>query len=681
MKTFFTTILIVFLKASFVLAQWTQVNGPYGHDVRCFTTISNNILAGTIDNGIYISTDTGKTWMERNGGLNNRRIRSLACDNNSIYAGTFFEGVYKSLDLGQNWTELNMGQNVEGVNSIITFGNYIVAGTNGQGIFISSNGGNTWSSSNSGLNNLHINALLYSGGKLFAGTWGGVYLSVDNGINWIPKNSGLNLSGVNSLAIKNGTLYAAGTNFDGVYYSQNDGNSWQSINAGLLNKFTNTLISYGNDIFVGANDGVYYLKNNEFNWIVKNNGLTGLYINSLIAFNNILLAATGDGGVNISIDSGENWKASNIGMADTYIKSLSSDGSNLYVGTIKGGVYIISEGGNECTEINTSLTENDIQAIVSNGNEVFAASNGEIFLSENRGVKWRKLSFPTYLTYPILSLFEDKIYYGGYGLRNLFVSANKGISWSDITPDLSNEGVASLTINKSKILAGGYGVIFSTLDNGLNWTRITSPLLNSHHLKSLLVDGSNIYTGVVTSTNGTVVISRNDGLNWFGSGLGLQKCGNINDFAYYQGNIFIGTDYGNRIYHSKNNGINWVPINDSLIKSGVISLEIVNKNIYVGTQTQGVWKHSLSDLTAGSNFTKSDDEIIIYPNPSDNIFNIDGSGISEISVLSSHGHFIQSFSFKNELPNIIEMSNTPPGIYYLKIILNNKIVFKKIIKY
>ncbi|MBK6539183.1 MAG: hypothetical protein IPG09_15945 [Ignavibacteria bacterium] len=46
------------------------------------------IYAGTVGSGIYISTNNGQTWIQKNQGLGNQSIYGLLIANGNIYSGT-----------------------------------------------------------------------------------------------------------------------------------------------------------------------------------------------------------------------------------------------------------------------------------------------------------------------------------------------------------------------------------------------------------------------------------------------------------------------------------------------------------------------------------------------------------------------------------------------------------------
>lgn len=96
-------------------AQWVQMSDGMGNDKRVykFTSLGINsdnsehvIFVGTLNYGIYLSTDNGQSWTQTT--LNNQTVKSFATSVNNfdkseqvIFAGTENYGLYRSTNYGQ----------------------------------------------------------------------------------------------------------------------------------------------------------------------------------------------------------------------------------------------------------------------------------------------------------------------------------------------------------------------------------------------------------------------------------------------------------------------------------------------------------------------------------------------------------------------------------------------------
>jgi DNA-directed RNA polymerase beta subunit len=78
----------------------------------------------------------------------------------------------------------------------------------------------------------------------------------------------------------------------------------------------------------------------------------------------------------------------------------------------------------------------------------------------------------------------------------------------------------------------------------------------------------------------------------------------------------------------------------------------------------------------------NDTELALYPNPSDNgYFVVNGSDILvDLQVLNSTGQIIINKSGVMCKDLLLDISNEPPGIYFVLVITNDEIINKKIIK-
>jgi len=72
--------------------------------------VNGLLFAGAFHGGVMVSADEGKTWEERNGGMTQNNVYSLAAQNLNgrvrVFAGTEPAHLFVSGDLGVQWREL-----------------------------------------------------------------------------------------------------------------------------------------------------------------------------------------------------------------------------------------------------------------------------------------------------------------------------------------------------------------------------------------------------------------------------------------------------------------------------------------------------------------------------------------------------------------------------------------------
>ena len=83
---------------------------------------SNILAVGTEDDGVFVSEDYGKTWLQRVEGLTHRTVYALTFapnDPNIIYAGTFRGGIFKSTDRAESWETVNNGLRILDIHALL----------------------------------------------------------------------------------------------------------------------------------------------------------------------------------------------------------------------------------------------------------------------------------------------------------------------------------------------------------------------------------------------------------------------------------------------------------------------------------------------------------------------------------------------------------------------------------
>ena len=107
-------------------------------------------LAGTENDGVFVSHDGGKTWVAHNRGLAHRTVYALAAsksDPDLFLAGTFRGGVYKSTDGGRTWHPANTNLTNLDIHALTidpTDARVMYAGTLNDGVWMSTDGAKTW---------------------------------------------------------------------------------------------------------------------------------------------------------------------------------------------------------------------------------------------------------------------------------------------------------------------------------------------------------------------------------------------------------------------------------------------------------------------------------------------------------------------------------------------------------
>jgi hypothetical protein len=188
----------------------------------------NLLLVGTSSNGVYISTNWGQTWNQKE--FSGSSIWSLKIFDGKIFVGTFSNSLFISDDVGQTWNHkiiATANENIWSMEGVDSDGSIYIS--NGK-VYKSIDSGDTWA--------LVLNSSAYSikysslENQIFAGE----YMSSNNGTNWqlvFPSST-------DCIAIADSTTFILG--FDHKlykeehnpytghnYYPLSIGNKWQYI--------------------------------------------------------------------------------------------------------------------------------------------------------------------------------------------------------------------------------------------------------------------------------------------------------------------------------------------------------------------------------------------------------------------------------------------------------------------
>jgi len=249
----------------FNLSENDQVWNPVNYDVQYKGTsdflVEDSVIYAANDAGVNKSVDLGKNWNLI--GLSDYNVKTLSKNMDDMIAGTLSNGVFYTNTNGQLWINRNNGlpKNEFGEYHSITksFINSSVAlvGSAGNGIFRSVDKGLNWIKSN-GLENDSITSIIQSGIEFYASSEKGVYKSTDSGINWTKMTDPPLSSNISCLFFNNIHLFA-GSLTGGVSIYDKIHDRWVSLNSGLPSTKITALTGNEDSLLISTfSNGIYF---------------------------------------------------------------------------------------------------------------------------------------------------------------------------------------------------------------------------------------------------------------------------------------------------------------------------------------------------------------------------------------------------------------------------------------
>ncbi|MGY5856065.1 MAG: hypothetical protein RTS72_05645 [Candidatus Thorarchaeota archaeon] len=299
------------------------------------------------EEGVFVTEDSGATWINFSVGLESLQVRSLELTaNGTLYCGTLGYGMHVlNTTLGQ-WKQLPPFSNLGNVWPIWdnrpsyqystllfhpTDPNIVYIGTFPTGFFKSTDGGNTWRECNTGWTNDGVFALVnhpYNSDIIYAGTYNGISRSLDEGESWEAWDEGWPAE-----------QWAFSIDFD----SRNPEIMYACSKNGE-NEGTGTIYNRGT-VMKSTDGGAHWFE------IINGLNVTQEFYKIIVDKHNpdtIYLAAQNDG-VFISYDMGESWESWTEGLTNRRAGSSgnnianpmaqSADGRYLYFGSWGSGVF------------------------------------------------------------------------------------------------------------------------------------------------------------------------------------------------------------------------------------------------------------------------------------------------------------------------------------------------------
>ena len=567
-----------------ISAQWLQTNGPNGGEVTCFSSLGSKLFVGLHD-GMYCSSDSGIHWSGTGGNLSQAYIEKIISVGSKLITTTQKDGIYISNDTGKTWIPSTIGMGTTKLTTL-AFNNkglYVIDPYyNENRIYVSKDTGATWAQISLGWpSSIGVWDIAASGNTLFALTSSGLSCTTNDGQTWVSLTSGLPTGYIGSLGVSGSKICIATDS--GLYLSINNGSSWSLINSELSHTYSGSILLDGSNLYIGC----YFSSDNGTNWSTLDSGMYNTPISALYSFGNIIFAGSGGAGVFRLSNSGDVWISSCMGIVNVPVTALASENNNLYAGISFGRFTFSTSGVASSTNMGetwvpslSTLESDSVQSLLVTNRGVFAGTTKGIFFCDHSAKNWIHIS--SAYSRSIYSLARlDTVFFAGTN-NGVFISHDNGANWVSSKTGFANLNVFSLYSDGKRILAGTGSGLYTSTNDGQSWSALWD---QPFKVSSISVVDSIVLIGA----SSTIMRSTDYGNNWNTITNGPPAV----NFEKVGSTIFAGT--GSGVYYSVDLGKTWSIYSSGLKNTNILSLEAKDEFLFAGTAS-GVWKTSLPSL-------------------------------------------------------------------------------------
>ncbi|MBZ5560012.1 MAG: glycoside hydrolase [Acidobacteriia bacterium] len=685
--------------------RWRSIGPHRGGRTKAITGVPgqpNVFYMAPVNGGVWKTNDFGRTWNPIFDDQPTGSIGSIAVapsDANIIYVGSgeglarpdlsVGDGIYKSTDAGKTWTHLGLrdGQQIPYILVDPRDANRLYVAVLGhpygpneeRGIYRSTDGGRSFQKvlskdENTGGNDLEFDPknpdIVYATmweqrqgpweNGAWAGTNGGIFKSTDGGTTWRQLSNGLPSEGIVqadiAVAPSDGNrIYATVANPTTVriYRSDDAGENWTQATpdnrpAGRIGggDLPVPVVNPKNrDAVIIASTVSYRSEDGGRTWVALRGAPGGddyqrPWINP---DNPNIIALASDQGAIISVNNGETW-SSWYNQATSQMYHVNADNAFPYRvcgGQQESGSACVSSRGDDgmitFREWHPVGVEEYGYAVPDPLNENIVYG-GKVTRYDRRIAQVQNIAptpvrpadFRTLRTAPVVfSAADPHVMY--FAANTLWKTADGGKSWQKISPDLTRKtfdppptigkyrsqdsaratqrgviyAVAPSPLDINRIWAGtDDGLIQVTADGGATWTDVTPPDLKPFAKVSVMdaghFDANTAYAAINTLRLGDmhphIYRTHDGGKTWTQIVNGLPDGAPVDavrEDPKKQGLLFAGTEH--EVHVSFDDGDHWQSLRLNMPATSVRDVIVKGDDLVAGTHGRGIW--ILDDIT------------------------------------------------------------------------------------
>jgi photosystem II stability/assembly factor-like uncharacterized protein len=322
----------------------------------------SHVLVATDRSGVLLSHDGGHTFGYSNRGFTHRRVASLVVDQKDpsvLYAGVLndkeFGGVFVSSDGGDRWRQRNTGLGIRDVFVLSQMDSgELLAGTN-SGVFLYSAERDKWEDSGAATLKGRVYDLASVSGLVYAATSSGLLASDDRARTWRRLDTGVDAE---IIAVRATGHNVAAITPNRLIASSDQGRTWYEARLpSYVAKLNGLAIEAGSILWIATREGALRSTDGGQNWEHVLDGLPHSQLLSIVydaERRRLLATAEGTHNVFVSTDGGRNWRPENAGYS---LRSVVTSRGRVLASTAFDGVIVRTDDGNLTRSAVTNGTE------------------------------------------------------------------------------------------------------------------------------------------------------------------------------------------------------------------------------------------------------------------------------------------------------------------------------------